>query len=147
MEKENIQVDFTLKGIKTEQFAIFEENYSPQKEAGLDAELQFRLDQKNKHIGVFLGLDFIQGKNIFLKIQVSCHFIIDEKSWTIFIQDNKKLVIPKGLLEHLAVITIGATRGIVFAKTEGTQFSQFLVPTLNVTEMLKEDASFDLLVE
>jgi hypothetical protein len=143
MKKENTQVGFALKGIKTEQFAIFEENYTPKKETGLGTELQFKLDQINKQIGVFLGFEFMQGKKVFLKILVSCHFKIEESSWRSFIQENK-LVVPEGFLAHLAMITTGTSRGVLFAKTEGTQFSKFIVPTLNVAEMIQEDATFDI---
>lgn len=148
MKKDNAQVGFALQGIKTEQFAIFEENYTPKKETSLSTELQFKINEKNKQIGVFLGFEFIQGKKVFLKIEVSCHFKIEEKSWNNFIQkDNAKLVVPKGFLAHLAMIATGTTRGVLFAKTESTPFSKFIVPTLNVAEMIKEDASFDIIAE
>lgn len=148
MKKNNTQVEFALQGIKTEQFAIFEESYASKKETGLSTELQFKLDQKNKQIGVFLGFEFIQGKKIFLKIQVSCHFKIKENSWTHFIQEeSNKLVVPKIFLAHLAMITTGTTRVVLFTKTESTPFYKFIVPTLNVAEMIKEDATFDMVVE
>jgi len=148
MKKDNSQVEFALQGIKTEQFAIFEENYAPKKESGLGTELQFKLDQKNKQIGIFLGFEFIQGKKVFLKIQVSCHFKIEEKSWNSFIlKKEAKLIVPKGFLAHLAMITTGTTRGVLYAKTESTPFSRFIVPTLNVAEMVTEDASFDMINE
>jgi hypothetical protein len=143
MKKEKTQVGFVLKGIKTEQFAIIEENFVAKKESGLSTELQFKLNQTNKQIAVFLGFEFMQGKKIFLKIQVSCHFETEESSWNSFIKKNK-IIVPKGFLAHLAMITTGTARGILFAKTEATQFSKFIVPTLNVTEMIKEDASFDI---
>jgi hypothetical protein len=143
MKKEKTQVGFALQGIKTEQFAIFEENFAPKKETGLGTELQFKLDQSNKQIAVFLGFEFMQGKKVFLKIQVSCHFKIEESSWKSFIQENQ-LIVPKGFLAHLAMITTGTSRGVLSAKTEGTQFSKFIVPTLNVAEMIQEDATFDI---
>jgi len=146
MKKENTQIGFALNGIKTEQFAIIEENYAAKKETGLETELQFKLNQTNKQIAVFLGFEFLQGKKIFLKIQVSCHFKIEESSWNSFIQENK-LIVPKEFLTHLAMITTGTTRGVLFAKTEATQFSKFIVPTLNVAAMIKEDASFDIAVK
>jgi hypothetical protein len=105
MKKENTKVGFTLKGIKTEQFAIFEENYVSKKETGLGSELQFKLDQTNKLIAVFLGFEFMQGKKIFLKIQVSCHFKIEDASWNSFIKKNK-LIVPKQFLAHLAMLTL-----------------------------------------
>lgn len=143
MEKENSQVGFALKGIKIEQFAIFEESYAPKKETNLGTELQFKLDAAHRQIAVFLGFEFMQGKKIFLKIQVSCHFKIEENSWEFFIQENKVLV-PKDFLIHLSTITISTTRGVLFAKTEATEFSKFIIPTLNMMEMIKEDAAFDV---
>ena len=62
MKKENTQVGFALKGIKTEQFAIFEENYAPKKETGLGTELQFKLNQTNKQIAVFLDSNLCKEK-------------------------------------------------------------------------------------
>lgn len=148
MEKENIQIGFILQSIKTEQYAIFEDNFTPKKETNLGTELQFKLDQKNNLIGVFIGFEFLQNKKVFLKIQVSCHFKVSETSWNNFIQQREsKLVVPKGFLAHLAMITTGTTRGVLFAKTENTLFSKFIVPTLNVSEMIPEDAAFDMLVE
>ncbi|MCB0605075.1 MAG: hypothetical protein KDC52_14170 [Ignavibacteriae bacterium] len=146
METENTSVGFALQGIKTEQFAILEENYSSKKEIGLGTGLQFRVDNQNKQIGTFLGFEFVQGKKVFLKIQVSCHFKIEETAWNSFVQEDK-LVVPKGFLAHLAMITIGTTRGVLFAKTEGTPFSKYIIPTINVAEMIKEDASFEITAE
>ncbi|OFY87419.1 MAG: hypothetical protein A3F72_04255 [Bacteroidetes bacterium RIFCSPLOWO2_12_FULL_35_15] len=145
MKKENVQVGFSLQGIKTEQYAVFEEHYSPKKEVGLATELQFKLDQKSRQIAVFLGFEFSQGKKVFLKIVVSCHFIIEENAWKSFIKEKgTKLIVPKGFLAHIAMITTGTSRGVLFAKTEGTIFSKFIIPTLNVTEMISNDASFDI---
>ena len=146
MKKDNVQVGFALQGIRTEQFAIFEDNYAPSKETNLGTGVQFKIDQENKLIGVFIGFEFAQGKKVFLKIKVSCHFMVEENSWAAFIEnESSKLVVPKGFLAHLAVITIGTTRGVLFAKTESTPFSKFILPTINVAEMIKEDATFDLL--
>ena len=147
MKKENIQVGFELQGIKTEQYAVFEEHYSSKKETQLSTDIQFKIDQQNRQIGVFIGFEFKQGKKVFLKILVSCHFKIEENSWITFLQSQHKVVVPKGFLAHLAMITTGTARGVLFAKTESTTFSKFMVPTLNVVEMITEDASFDLVAE
>jgi hypothetical protein len=57
------------------------------------------------------------------------------------------LIVPKGFLAHLAMITTGTSRGVLFAKTEATPFSKFIIPTLNVSEMIYEDAIFDISVQ
>lgn len=143
METKSESVGFVLQGIKTEQFAVFEENYEPKKNIGLGTNLQFKIDNQNKQIGAFLGFEFIQGKKVFIKIQISCHFKIGENAWSSFIQENK-LVVPKGFLAHLAMITTGTTRGVLFAKTEGTIFSKYLIPTINIVEMIQDDVVFDV---
>lgn len=148
MKKESPDIGFRLMGIKTEQFAVFENNYYDKLKADLSIELQFKLDQKTKKIGVFLGFEFSEQKKVFLKIVVSCHFNISENSWNNFLTNNQnKIIVPKGFLAHIAMITTGTTRGVLFAKTESTPFSKFIVPTLNVNAMIKEDASFDMVVE
>ncbi len=60
-----------------------------------------------------------------------------------FKSDINTLIVPKGLLCHLAMLTVGTSRGILHAKTEGTCFNKYVLPTINVTEIIKEDASFD----
>lgn len=148
MEENNKNIGFEFLGIKTEQFAVFEENFNSKKDINLNTGLQFKLDHSNKQIGVFLELSFQQQKKPFIKIQVSCHFHIVEDSWSAFIHENEaKIIIPKGFLEHIAVITVGTTRGILHAKTEGTQFSNYFVPLINLTEMIKDDAVFETNLE
>jgi hypothetical protein len=45
------------------------------------------------------------------------------------------------------MISTGTSRGVLFAKTEATQFSKYIIPSINMAEMIKEDASFDMVVE
>lgn len=144
MSKIDNSARYALNGIKTEQFAIVEENYAPKKSTNLGTAIQFKLDQTKKQIAVFLTHEFVQGKNIFLKIQVSCHFKLEENSWNSFIKKNK-IVVPKGFLAHLATITTGTSRGVLFAKTESTPFTKYIIPTQNVAEMINEDAVFEIL--
>jgi hypothetical protein len=148
MKTDNLQIGFAIQGIKTEQFALLEANYNLKKEPDLVTELQFKLDQTNKQIGVYIGFEFIQTKKVFMKIVVSCHFKIQEESWnTNLIKKGNKQIVPKILLAHLAMITVGTSRGILFAKTEGTEFAKFIIPTINVAEMIPEDTTFDIVEE
>lgn len=145
MEKEKTKVGFLLRGIKTEQFALLEENYNSTTTTGLATSFQFKLDQSHKQMGVFATFKFTQNKKSFIKIEVSCHFKIQDESWNDFIKENDaKLVIPKHFLAHLAMITIGTTRGVLFSKTEGTPFSKYIIPTVNIADEIDEDASFKL---
>jgi len=52
-------------------------------------------------------------------------------------------VIPKGFLTHLTVLTIGTARGVLHTKLEKTGFEKYLLPTLNISDLIKEDMTFD----
>jgi hypothetical protein len=147
MDKKDSQISFSFKGIKVEQFALLEESYGPKKaEVKLGTELQFKVEQANKQIGVFASFEFSQTKNAFLKIVVSCHFKIQEDSWMGLSKLNEhKITIPKGFLVHLAMLTVSTSRGVLFAKTEGTVFSKFIIPTVDVTKTISEDIMIDVI--
>jgi len=143
MKKDTKEIGIKLVGIKTEQFAIFKENYRAKKKIGLETQIQFKIDNIQKQIVPFILFDFEEGKKVFLKFMLSCHFIIEEQYWNAFLIENK-LILPKEFLSHIAMITIGTARGVLFAKTEGTIFNQFIIPTVNISEMITEDASFEI---
>jgi hypothetical protein len=142
---EQKKVGFELQGIKIEQFAIIDENFSHKKPVELDSQLQFKFDQKQSLIGVEIGFEYIQSKKRLLKIVVSCHFKIEPESWQTFLGIQKdKLVVPKGFLAHLAMITVGTARGVLHVKAESTPFAMFILPAINVVEMIPNDAEIDL---
>ncbi len=145
MDKRNKQIGFIIESIKTEQFAIFEENYKSKKPTEQNTEIQVKLDETNKVIGLFLCIEFINSKKVIIKIEVSCHFRIDDLSFSDFINENNTLVsIPMGFIIHLATITTGTTRGILFSKLESTLFSKYILQTINLQDMITENAEFPI---
>ena len=140
---ENESIGFALAAIKTEQFALFEEKYSSKKELNITTSLEFKINEEQKLIGVFATFTFEQSKKTFIKIQVSCHFNIEPNTWTSFLKDNN-VVFPKNFICHLTMLTIGTSRGILHAKTEGTEFNKFILPTINVNQLVDKDAEFNL---
>lgn len=137
------KLGFIILDIKTVQFSIISEHFNSEEETELITDLQFKFNLKDKQIAVFLGFEFVQHSTPFIKIQVKCLFQVEPNSWSSF-ENDSKMRIPKGFLVHLAMISTGTTRGILFAKTEGTLFSKFIIPTIDLTTMVKVDAEFDL---
>lgn len=145
MKKES-PINFLLKHIRTEQYALIESVFNESEKINLNTNINFKINSKTNQVGSFVGFTFDQNKNVFLKIQVSCHFKIEEKSWKAFANSaSTEIIIPKGFLAHLASITVGTARGVLFAKTDGTSFNKYIIPTINVAEIIKKDAKFPLL--
>lgn len=134
-------IGFALFGIKTEQYATFKENYKDKTKTRLNTGIEFKFNKDEKLIAVFVTIIFEQSKKAFLKLQVSCHFKISEDTFNGFCDDSK-ITFPKGFMTHLTMITVSSARGVLHGKTEGTIFNNYLLPTLDVTEMVKEDVEF-----
>lgn len=136
-------VGFALVGIKTEQFATFEDNYKDKAKTNLNTGLEFKFNKDEKLLAVVVTIIFEQNKKAFLKLQVSCHFRISDESFKNYCDDSV-ITLPQGFMTHLTMITVSSVRGVLHAKTEGTIFNKYLLPTLDVTKMVKEDIEFSL---
>ncbi|MEH1008680.1 MULTISPECIES: hypothetical protein [Winogradskyella] len=143
MAEEKNKVGFALKKITTEQFAIIESSYKESEIVELKAGLKFGINFDNHIISVVFSTSLIQEKSPFLLIAVGCHFNINIEAWNSFYNESKtELIVPKGFISHLVMLTIGTTRGVLHSKTENTPFNKFLLPTLNVNELVKKDVVF-----
>ena len=145
MNKKSSGIGFALRKVTTEQFAILEEGFNDKGKIKLNTSLRFAADASKKIVAVFALFTFYSDQKPFIKIEAGCHFSIKDTAWGAMV-DNKtnKLNVPKGFLGHLAMLTVGTTRGILHTKTEGTCYNQYVLPTINVSEIIKEDVSFSL---
>jgi len=145
MENKPKGIGFSLQRITTEQFALFEENYKEGCIIRLGTNIKFGIDQKSKMIASFTGFKFECDQKPFIVIEACCHFKITDEAWNSMLNDlGDNLIAPKGFLSHLAMLTVGTTRGILFSKTESTCFNKFVLPTINVAELIKDDTTFQL---
>lgn len=145
MENKVINIGFILEAIKIEQFAVLHEKHNENSDSTLAASVQFMVDHLNRKVGVFLQFQFIQNEEIFIKLVTSCHFGFNEETWAQYYKiEQNQVIVPKEVLAHLTMITTGTSRGILFAKTEASIFSKYMIPTLNVQEMIPEDGIFEI---
>lgn len=143
MAEEKNKIGFALKQITTEQFAIIESSYKEGAAIELKAGLKFGINFNDKRISVFFATSLIQENSPFLLLEVGCYFNIIKEAWEGFFNDAKtELIVPKDFIGHLVMLTIGTTRGVLHSKTENTPFNDFLLPTLNVNELVKKDVPF-----
>jgi len=140
-KKKNIS--FRLLNIVTEQFATFEIENIPENN-DLKSELQFSINPENRVVACRMKFQFLHENQPIVVLSVVCNFDVEESSWNSTIVSNKKITLPKHLLEHLCVITVGTARGILHAKTENTFFNKFMIPTLDVSTLVEKDVVFEI---
>lgn len=138
-------IGFSLLNIKTIQFAIFENHFDEEADVELVTKIETKYDIKNKIIGIFLHSTFEQNKIPFIKIIINCNFKVKDESWEKLLNENHtKISFDKHFLQHLGIITVGTARGVLFAKTENTKFNNFILPTIDLTDMIEENAEIEL---
>jgi len=106
----------------------------------LKASLRFGINFENNIISLIFFISHIQKKLLFLIIEIGCHFNITTEAWSNFYNESKTELIV--FIGHLVMLTLGTTRKVLHSKTENTPFNSFLLPTLNVNELVKKDVVF-----
>lgn len=138
-------VGFRMMGIQTKQFAIVESAWKEGDKVNLKTNIRFGADTANCSVTVTTKFELVQRNKTFLIVEVACVFAIEPEAWTnMCIGNNKECILPHGFALHLAVLTVGTARGVLHAKTEGTLFNRFLLPTVNLTEIIEGDAKLKL---
>ncbi len=139
--EEGFKVPFKLNAISTVQFASFPEVKVNEDDITLETGLKFGKNEQERLISVFAQVKFACSTTIFLTIEVGCEFEVMEEQFSSF-SKPQGLTVPKALISHFAVITLGTARGALHAKTEGTIFNHYILPTINVTDLITDDLVF-----
>lgn len=134
MEQNKASVQLLLQAVKTEQFAILSNAVKLKKEVSINTAFQVKVDFEKKLIIVNVTFEFHQTKKNLVKLGVSCHFIIEPNSWLDLVSENStKISLPNQFLHKLFDITVGAARGILHSRTEGTIYSSLILPLIDVS--------------
>lgn len=137
-------VGFALRAINTEQFAVFTDLYQTEEEVIFYQDYDFGADPATKSVAVFAEFRFSHVKTPFLSLKASCHFDVEAGAWNVMLEENEQSIrLDNKFLGHLLMMTIGASRGILHAKTEKTEFNRFLIPPINVTNILRKPVTIE----
>ncbi|MDE7387988.1 MAG: hypothetical protein K2M97_01905 [Muribaculaceae bacterium] len=130
---------FMMIKIQVKQFALLADTL-PQDEVGLSTELNFQYSEEAKLVACGAKFKYMTSEQPIMVLEIQCDFAIHPDDWESLRSDGG-ITLPKSLREILAVHTIGTARGVLFCKTEGTPFNQFMIPPINVAKMMEESDS------
>lgn len=140
----NQQVTFQLKGISTDEFATIKECYKEEESIQIETGYSFEVDPDIYTVTVRFSIMYKCNESPFIVLKLTCAFDVEKESFEgMFDSESEKYIIPKGFLTHLTVLTIGTARGVLHAKLEKTGFENYILPTLNVADLIKEDMVFE----
>lgn len=134
-------ISFLLASVQTNQFAIIEENYTEGEPVRFGYNCEFATNRDHRLVLAKADIVFEQEKKgAFIKLESTCYFQVEENNWKeSFNTETDKYEFTKNFIIHLAGISFGTARGILHSKTEATPFSNFLLPLVDVTSLIKDD--------
>ncbi|MGO1584789.1 hypothetical protein [Mesonia sp.] len=140
------QLGFALSGLRTVSFAQIDAAYKKTGKTDLISSLGFGIDINDHTISCKARFSFEKKKDQpFLILEVESLFKIEKNDFKNKVkQEDNSYLVSKELAMHFAVITVGSSRGILHAKTEGTRYNEYLLPTIDVKQMIPENVFFKL---
>ncbi|WMX16300.1 hypothetical protein [Aureispira sp. CCB-E] len=137
---------FGLRKINTIEFATtIEPTVSEHEKMELKANIMLGINENLRFIITSIKFQFEIDNSPFIILNMSCEFEIEEDVWNQSIdKEGSSISFPRNFLLHLVATTVGTARGILYTKTEHTPFNKYLLPMLNINELVKEDQVFQL---
>lgn len=140
------KLGFAFTGLRTVSFAVIESAYKKTGDTNLLTGLGFGLDIDDQTIICNAKFSFEKKKDQpFLILELQALFEINNDDFMKKVkQEDDSYLLTNGLAIHFAVLTVGSARGVLHAKTEGTVYNEYLLPTIDVKKMIPEDIVFEI---
>lgn len=141
----NDPIKFALNSIRVEEFATGKKDGIELSGVRMQNEFAFGLNIPDHIIQVTHKLVFEFQERPFVTLQVRCGFDIEPTDFArIAAVKNNQVNIPRGIMLHFCNITTGTARGILHAKLDDTEFSGYMLPIINLEQLVKDDVVFIL---
>lgn len=144
MSEKELSINFSLVHIEENQFSTFEEMLDAKKPIQQEIGFGFGADVEARTIAVSMEFVLYKEEKPLLKLKITNVFEVESNSFEQKILQEKKIVLPCEFGKHLAVVTTGTARGVLFANTKNTPFNKYLMGLINVDEMFYEDISLEI---
>lgn len=134
-----MEIKFKFAAIKIDQFATFDypglslaDNFS------VSGEVQTGSNYGAKSILITVSSNYNVGDKLVATIRVTSVFAIENESWE-HMKNDGFVVVPKEFLYHIGGLAVSTTRGVLFAKTEGADLNRFILPIIQMDQVIKGD--------
>jgi hypothetical protein len=141
-QQNQIQIQFRLVDVKELQFVNLANEW-PEGELQINNQLQFNCDTEKRAVRCNANFEYKKNDITQLILGVQTIFEFTRESWSSLYQlDGDQWVLPAGLVQHLADITIGSARGILAVRSEEAGIPKQILPLVNPGQMLRNNIAF-----
>lgn len=138
-QQQPIQIQFKLEDVQEIQFATLVNEW-PTTEQQVNNQLQFNVETDKRLVHCVAQYEYKQNDITQLILTVQSTFEFQTESWSaMYNLQGDEWLLPAGLLQHLADITIGASRGILAVRTQEKGFPRVILPLVNVAQIIQNN--------
>lgn len=142
MQQKQIQIQFRLIDVKQLQFVNLANEW-PEGEMQINNQLQFNSETDKRIVRCNANFEYKKNDITQLILGVQTVFEFTRDSWSALYQLNgDQWVLPAGLVQHMADITIGSARGIMAVRSEEAGIPKQILPLINPGQMLRNNIAF-----
>ncbi|WP_400261911.1 hypothetical protein ACFX5U_20380 [Sphingobacterium sp. SG20118] len=140
------KIVFSLAAIDTVQFATLGNVPNTTDNLEETIALSFKILEASHIIDCIFGYTLFNSKTPFLTIQATCSFKINKKDFEKLL-NSSTFKIPVSFAQHITMLTVGTTRGILHSKTENTPFNAFPISLIDLDSIINEDILINISIE
>ncbi|WP_430613206.1 hypothetical protein [Flavobacterium sp. JP2137] len=144
MGSKELPIPFKIVKVEENQFSVFEQTLAINEPIQQQVGFGFGVHIDNKAIAVAMEFVLHKKEQPLLKLEITCYFEIELNTFDEKLKQGDKLVLPCNFGKHLAVITTGTARGVLFANTKNSEFNKYLIGLINIDKMFMEDIIIEI---
>ena len=136
------QIFYRFIKLELTQFAIFESDYiDDETPLELSSSFQFTYSYEDDVVCCITSVVITKDNRPILKAELKSYFNIMSESVASMIEDDC-VVLPTSLMTQFASLGYGSMRGVIYAKTMGTQLEKIILPPNDVKNIFTAPAKF-----
>ena len=141
-EQKQIQIQFRLVDVQELQFVNLSNKW-PEGEIQVNNQLQFNCDTEKRLVRCVTNFEYKKNDITQLILGVQSVFEFAREGWSAMYDLNgDQWILPVGLVQHIADMTIGAARGILAIRSEEAGIPKQILPLINPGQILQSNISF-----
>ena len=141
-QQKQIQIQFRLTDVQELQFVNLSKQW-PEGELQVNNQLQFNGDTEKRLVRCVTNFEYKKNDITQLILGVQTVFEFAREGWSAMYDLNgDQWILPVGLVQHIADLTIGAARGILAIRTEEAGLPKQILPLINPGQILQSNISF-----
>jgi hypothetical protein len=141
-QQKQIQIQFRLVDVQEMSFVNLYKHW-PEGELQVNNPLKFNCDTEKRVVRCVTNFEYKKNDITQLILGVQTVFEFAREGWSAMYDLNgDQWVLPVGLVQHIADMTIGAARGILAIRTEEAGIPKQILPLINPGQILQNNISF-----